>query len=111
MPCLMRNADGRHLALTRRQIAKVKAIAEYIVTIGARPSVEVPPESAAVRPFNLAAQLDYRAKGNPPNSKPDSAISNAYPGLEMDFRNVWRRILDGLTLHESANLVVDVDRA
>lgn len=29
MPALMRNADGRHLALTRRQVAKIQAAAEY----------------------------------------------------------------------------------
>jgi hypothetical protein len=29
MPALMRNADGRHLALTRRQVSKVKAAAQY----------------------------------------------------------------------------------
>jgi hypothetical protein len=29
MPALMRNADGRHLALTRRQVNKIRAAAEY----------------------------------------------------------------------------------
>lgn len=29
MPALMRNADGRHLALTRRQVSKVRAAARY----------------------------------------------------------------------------------
>ena len=58
---------------------------------------------------NLWAQLQYRAAGNPPSTLPDSAISNAYPGLEMDFRNVWKRILVGIELHESSNFVVAVD--
>jgi hypothetical protein len=30
MPALMRGADARHLALTRRQVDKVRAVAEYI---------------------------------------------------------------------------------
>src|SRR6478609_7292052 len=110
MPGMMRNADGRHLALTRRQVAKVKAVAEYIVARGARPVQTAPAAASSIKPVNLAAQLDYRAKGSPPSTKPDTAISNAYPGLEMDFRNVWRRILEGVVLHESLNFVVEVER-
>lgn len=33
MPALMRNADGRHLALTRRQVAKVRAAADYFTNL------------------------------------------------------------------------------
>ncbi|HLL99450.1 MAG TPA: hypothetical protein VK400_00210 [Pyrinomonadaceae bacterium] len=33
MPALMRGADGRHLALTRRQVNKVRAAAEYYVEL------------------------------------------------------------------------------
>jgi hypothetical protein len=106
MPGMMRNADGRHLALTRRQVAKVKAMAEFIVSNG----VPEPGEGVSIKPINLAAQLTHAAKGNPPNSQPDSAISNAYPGLEMDFRNIWRKVLDGIILHESMNFVLDVER-
>src|SRR5579863_2922627 len=62
-----------------------------------------------IKAKNLTAQLQYRAEGNPPSTHPYSAISNAFPGLEMDFRNVWRRILEGLQLHEASNLVVAVD--
>ncbi|MGA8429372.1 MAG: hypothetical protein WB729_06095 [Candidatus Sulfotelmatobacter sp.] len=62
-----------------------------------------------IKAKNLTAQLQYRGTGNPPTTHPHSAISNAFPGLEMDFRNVWRRILKGLQLHEASNLVVAVD--
>jgi hypothetical protein len=31
MPAMMRNADGRHLALTRRQVSKVRAAAQYVI--------------------------------------------------------------------------------
>jgi hypothetical protein len=31
MPALMRSADGRHLALSRRQVNKVRAAAEYYI--------------------------------------------------------------------------------
>ena len=33
MPALMRGADGRHLALTRRQVSKVRAAAEYYLAL------------------------------------------------------------------------------
>lgn len=65
--------------------------------------------SLKIEAKNLSAQLHYRAAGNPPSTLPDAAISNAYPGLEMDFRNVWKRILVGIELHESNNIVVAVD--
>jgi len=60
---------------------------------------------------NLTAQLRYRAAGNPPGSLPDSAISNCFPGLEFDFRNVWKRIFAGLEMHEADNLVVRTEDA
>jgi hypothetical protein len=58
---------------------------------------------------NVAAQLHYTGRGNPPSTHPSSAISNAYPGLEMDFRNIWKHIFAGIELHESTNLVVAVE--
>jgi hypothetical protein len=58
---------------------------------------------------NLSAQLQFRALGNPPSTLPNSAISNCCPGLEMDFRNAWKRIFVGIELHESSNFVVKVD--
>lgn len=109
MPGMMRNADGRHLALTRRQVSKVRAAADSIIRRGAQLATEQPKTPAAV-PLNLSAQLAFRAKGNPPNSLPDTAISNAYPGLEMDFRNVWKRLLRGVMLHESLNFVVSAEK-
>jgi hypothetical protein len=66
--------------------------------------------SKSIEAKNLSAQLQYRAAGNPPSTLPDTAISNAFPGLEMDFRNVWKLILVGIELHESSNFVVAVDQ-
>lgn len=61
-------------------------------------------------PKNLSAQLHYRAAGNPPGTMPASAISNCFPGLEFDFRNVWRRIFVGIELHEADNYVTKTDK-
>ncbi|QEL13647.1 hypothetical protein [Limnoglobus roseus] len=60
-------------------------------------------------PKNLSARLRYRAAGNPPTTTPVSAIANCFPGLEFDFRNLWRRIFVGIILHEADNLVVGVE--
>ncbi len=65
--------------------------------------------SKSIEAKNLSAQLQYQAAGNPPSTLPQTAISNAFPGLEMDFRNIWKRILVGIELHESSNFVVAVD--
>lgn len=62
-----------------------------------------------LHPRNLTAQLNYRAKGNPAASLPDSAISNSFPGLEFDFRNLWRRMFEGLVMSENSNYVVAVE--
>jgi hypothetical protein len=59
-----------------------------------------------IQPRNLTAQLHHRAAGNPPSTLPESAISNCFPGLEFDFRNVWRRIFAGIEIHEASGLVV-----
>jgi hypothetical protein len=59
-----------------------------------------------IEPKNLTAQLDYRGMSNPPDIHPRTAVSNSFPGLELDFRDVWRRIFVGLEMHEGTNLVV-----
>ena len=62
-----------------------------------------------ISPRNLAAQLSYRGRGNPPVAHPSSAISNCFPGLEFDIRAIWRRIFVGIVLSENNNFVVDVE--
>jgi hypothetical protein len=59
-----------------------------------------------IDPANRTAQLQYRAAGNPPSTQPSSAISNCFPGLEFDFRNIWRRMFEGLEMHEADNYVL-----
>jgi hypothetical protein len=62
-----------------------------------------------LRPVNKSAELLYKAAGNPISSHPITAIGNCCPGLEFDFRAVWRRLFVGITLVEHDNLVVDAD--
>ena len=89
--------------LTRRQIDTIVKVAKA----GAYART-----GAAREPGNLtavAAQLAYRGRGNPPVSHPTSAISNCFPGLEFDFRNIWRRLFKGIVLTEHNNYVVEVE--
>jgi hypothetical protein len=113
MPAMMRGADGRMLTLTRRQIALVvKASARAMFAGPTAPSGAAStadgsglPETV-VAPRNVTAQLHHRAAGNPVSTLPSTAISNCFPGLEFDFRNLWRRAFVGIVLLECGNLVV-----
>jgi hypothetical protein len=58
---------------------------------------------------NLTAQIHHRGTGNPASVLPRSAISNCFPGLEFDFRNLWRRAFEGIVLVENNNYIIDAD--
>ncbi|WP_423193159.1 hypothetical protein [Cupriavidus sp. H18C2] len=62
--------------------------------------------SEKLKAANRTAQLHYRGTGNPASVLPRSAISNCFPGLETDFRNLWRRTFEGIVLLENNNYVV-----
>lgn len=111
MPALMCGADGNYLALTHRQI---DTIGQAVNPALFRPSFadETNPGSASpgrLTPRNLSAQLHYEAIGNPASSRPAHSIGNCCPGLELDFRAVWRRVLGGIVLREYDNLVTEAD--
>lgn len=63
-------------------------------------------DPSKITPRNLAAQLSYLGRGNPPVTHPSTAISNCFPGLEFDFRAIWRRFLVGILISENNNYVV-----
>lgn len=65
---------------------------------------------STLKPKNVTAkQLLHRSAGNPPSTLPNSAISNCFPGLEFDFRNVWRRIFNGIVMHEADSYVTAIE--
>ncbi len=108
MPALMSGPDARYLALTRRQIDTFFKVAQgSSFRDGSAKNME--PAPGRLTPRNLTAQLHYEAAGNPVNSRPMSAIGNCCPGLEFDFRAVWRRLFIGITLSEHNNLVIATD--
>jgi hypothetical protein len=109
MPALMRNADGRALTLTHRQINTIiRAATDALFHSPASdPAREKPcAEDTTISPKNLTAQLHFRGRGNPFSVLPRTAISNCFPGLEFDFRNLWRRAFVGIVLLENNNYVV-----
>jgi len=55
----------------------------------------------SIKPLNISAQLAHKARGNPPSTLANSAISNCFPGLEFDFRNIWKLIFENVELHEA----------
>ncbi len=106
MPAMMSGADNGYLALTHRQI---DSIGKAAIQNSAFTVAPVLPERAALTPRNLTAHINHEAAGNPVSSRPVSSVANCCPGLEIDFRAVWRRIFKGLVLREYDNLVVSVE--
>ena len=129
MPALMCGADNNYLALTYRQIATLKKAAgpsmaqskpcepsppgrkslldeDDPLDVSKAPVATLPP---LLKPRNLSAQINYKARGNPISSRPIASVANCCPGLEVDFRAVWRRMFKGIVLREYDNLVIDVD--
>jgi hypothetical protein len=107
MPALMCGADNNYLALTYRQIDTIRRVAlEAPFHVGVK---EAEPEPESLTALNLTAQLHYEAMGNPISSRPVTSVANCCPGLEVDFRAVWRRMFKGIVLREYDNLVMDVD--
>ena len=110
MPALMCGADSNYLALTRRQISAIEKLG--LVTAGPPPEpLQTVDASKLLKlgPRNQTARLLYKAAGNPISSHPITAIGNCCPGLEFDFRAVWRRLFVGITMVEHDNLVVEAD--
>ena len=115
MPALMCGADGNYLALTHRQIEAIVRASKQPLDMPDEtgPDLGADPAPTALRPRNLSAQrhhdLHYVARGNPVSSRPVTSVGNCTPGLEVDFRAVWRRVFEGVVLSEYDNLVLEVD--
>ena len=106
MPALMCGADNNYLALTWRQIDTIRkaALAPLPAPVATQSA------KGGLTPKNLSAQISYEARGNPISSRPITSVANCCPGLEVDFRAVWRRMFRGIELREYDNLVIEVDK-
>jgi hypothetical protein len=107
MPALMCGADNSYLALTHRQIDTIRKASEQALFHSKMVERNVGPE--LLTPRNRSAQLHYEASGNPISSRPVTSVANCCPGLEVDFRAVWRRMFTGIVLREYDNLVIEAD--
>lgn len=111
MPGLMRGADGRALTLTHRMIHSViQAASNAMFQTGGSTTPPPPAPPVPGQPLkadDLVAQLHYRGAGNPYSVLPRAAISNCFPGLEFDFRNLWRHTFQNVTMSENDNYVLD----
>jgi hypothetical protein len=103
MPALMCGADNNYLALTWRQIHTIEKCVIDPPSRAAAPAV-----TKGLTPRNLSAQIRHEAQGNPISSRPVTSVANCCPGLEVDFRAVWRRLFKGIELREYDNLVLRV---
>ncbi len=106
MPAMMRGADGRALCFTYRQINKIIQCATSAMFESADKKLNAKAPTH-ILVSDVMSQLHYRGQGNPFAILPRTAISNCFPGLEMDFRNLWRRSFEGLTLLENNNYVLE----
>ncbi|MBC9909174.1 hypothetical protein [Chitinophaga varians] len=105
MPGLMRGADGRALTLTWRMINTVIQAAANAL-FNDNTTDPPPPPNSVIHKDDYIAQLNYRSPGNPYSVIPRAAISNCFPGLESDFRNIWVNVFSGLVMSENDNYVI-----
>jgi hypothetical protein len=66
---------------------------------GATEAVILGPAETKIFPRNLTARAAYLPIGNPIVTRPEDAVANCYPGLELDVRNLDRRFFPGLVFN------------
>jgi hypothetical protein len=88
------------LANLQRSAAAASAAAprEGLRTDEPRTAQERTLPDGKIFPRNLTARAAYRPAGNPESTRLESGVSNCYPGLEFDHRNLDRRFLPGLLI-------------
>ena len=107
MPAMMCGADGGYLALTYRQINAILRCSGLPLQ-PLRPGKQ-PDKKTLLVARNRFEQIHHVAAGNPVSSRPTMSVGNCTPGLEMDFRAVWRRLFAGIVLREYDNLVMEME--
>jgi hypothetical protein len=68
-------------------------------TPGATEPVILGPVETKIFPRNLTARAAHLPIGNPVVTRPEDAVANCYPGLELDVRNLDRRFFPGLVFN------------
>jgi hypothetical protein len=57
------------------------------------------PTKTKIFPRNLTARAEFQVVGNPVITRPEDAVANCFPGLELDVRNLDRRFFPGLVFN------------
>src|SRR5215472_5260807 len=98
---MARNRKLKLKQLKRRAARKPKAPKNY----GAgpqtvpTPNVKPDPTQTKIFPRNLTARAEFQVVGNPIVTRPEDAVANCFPGLELDVRNLDRRFFPGLVFN------------
>jgi hypothetical protein len=109
MPAMMCGADGGYLALTYRQINAILRCSGLPLQPPREARGPAPDPAARLVARNRFEQIHHVATGNPVSSRVTMSVGNCTPGLEMDFRAVWRRLFAGIVLREYDNLVLEME--
>jgi hypothetical protein len=103
MPPYLRDSDSNPMSLTWRQHRALMGLLEryekeagLLETRGAATPSSSPAARWLVEPRNLTARAAKQVDGNPDISRPEDAVGNCYPGLDIDVRNLDRRFFPGL---------------
>jgi hypothetical protein len=107
MPAMMCGADGGYLALTYRQINAILRCSG--LPLQPPRQAKKPDREKSLIARNRFEEIHHVAAGNPVSSRLTMSVGNCTPGLEMDFRAVWRRLFEGLVLREYDNLVMEME--
>jgi hypothetical protein len=107
MPAMMCGADGAYLALTYRQINAILRSSGLPLQPPQRTKKADKAKLLIAR--NRFEQYQTPVTGNPASTRLETSVGNCTPGLEMDFRAVWRRLFEGIVLREYDNLVVEME--
>ncbi len=96
MPPYMRDSDMAPLSLTWLQYETLMTL---LVDLAKKPKAsvgDVADRSSKIVPRNLTALATRVVPGNPVVTRPEDAVANYFPGLELDGRNLDRRFFPGL---------------
>jgi hypothetical protein len=92
----MRDSDALPLSLTWLQYETLMTLLGELQNAPKMSVRDIPQRPGKVAPRNLTARAAYLVAGNPVVTRPEDAVANYYPGLELDGRNLDRRFFPGL---------------